>query len=80
MTTPNLRHNGADTAPVTIERSDAIDAVAGLEALARKNRRKAKSRAYAGPHWARHRAWLRESADVYDAAASRIQRATDAAM
>lgn len=80
MTNPNLRHNGADTSPVTIERSDAIDAVAGLLALVSEKRREAKSRAYIGPHWARHRAWLRESADVYQAAASRIQRATDAAM
>lgn len=78
--TANLRHDGADTSPVAIERSDAIDAVAGLQALARANRREAKSRAYAGAHWQRHRAWLRDAADVYDAAASRIQRATDAAM
>jgi hypothetical protein len=78
--TTNLRHSEADTSPVTIERSDAMDAVAALQALARQNRREAKSRRNGGPAGSPLRAWLRQSADVYEAAAARIQRVTDAAM
>lgn len=71
------RHDDADTMPVAIERSDAIDAVAGLAMLAANCRRQAKSRSNAGAFHASTRKWLRESADVYDAAAKRVQRAAD---
>lgn len=71
------RHEGADVTPITIERSDAIDAAGGLLLLAEKYRRDARSRRYAGPHNAAQRRGLREAADVYAAAASRVQRAAD---
>jgi len=72
------RHPEADTSPVTVERSDAIDAVAGLLALARDSRKLASSRRYGGPRNAQLRADLRARADVYDAAARRLQAATEA--
>jgi hypothetical protein len=75
----DARHEGADTAPVTIERSDAIDAAAALLLMARENRRAAKLRQNAGAGNASHRKWLRDGADVYEAAAARIQAAADAA-
>lgn len=73
------RHEDADTAPVAIERSDAIDAAAGLALMARENRKAAKSRRNAGsdPASVAHRAWLRSTADVYEAAAKRVQAAAD---
>ena len=74
------RHDEADRSPVTVERSDAIDAAAGLLLLARKTRRAAASRRYAGPSWASHRRGLRDSAKIYDADASRMQRAADEAL
>jgi hypothetical protein len=67
----------ADVSPVTIERSDAIDAAGALLMMARDYRRQAKSRANGGARNASHRAWLRGAADVYDAAAKRVQRAAD---
>jgi hypothetical protein len=73
------RHDEADTSLVSIERSDAIDAAAGLQELARRMRREARSRRYSG-HWmAAQRAGLRKAADVYDAAARRVQSAADEA-
>lgn len=80
MTNHTLRHGGADVRPVNVERSDAIDAAAGLALMARENRRAAKLRANGGPSNAPHRRWLREAADVYDAAAARMQRAADDAI
>jgi hypothetical protein len=73
----DTRHDGADTTPITVERSDAIDAAGALVALARDLRRQAKSRRNAGAHLADHRAHLRRTADVYDAAAYRMQDAAD---
>jgi hypothetical protein len=71
------RHEGADVSGVTIERSDAIDAAGALLMMARDYRRQARSRRNGGERNARHRAWLRGAADVYDAAAKRVQRAAD---
>jgi hypothetical protein len=74
------RHEDADTTAVTVERSDVIDAAAGLLLLARQQRRQAKSRQFRGPRWAGYRAGLRQAADVADAAAHRMQRAADEAL
>jgi hypothetical protein len=71
------RHPDADTLPVSIERSDAIDAAAGLYMLARDYRRQARQRRYAGAANASHRQHLRDTADVYDAAAARVQSVAD---
>lgn len=79
MTNTDLRHADADTMPVSVERSDVIDAVAGLMLMARENRRAAKLRQNAGASNAHHRAWLRSTADTYDAAAKRMQHAADEA-
>jgi len=76
-TNTELRHEDADTTPATVERSDAIDAAAALALMARENRRAAKLRQNAGAGNAHHRKWLRDSADVYEAAARRMQRAAD---
>jgi hypothetical protein len=65
--------------PVTIERSDAIDAAGALLLMARENRQAAKLRQNAGPANAHHRKWLRDNADVYEAAARRVQSICDAA-
>ena len=73
----DTRHENADRTPVAIERSDAIDAAGALVHLAGVKRREATSRSNAGPDNASHRAWLRAGADVYDAAAYRIQNAAD---
>lgn len=78
MTNPDTRHDDADTRPVAIERSDVIDAAAGLKMLADNCRRQARSRSSQGDFHKAHRAWLRKSADVYEAAAVRLQRAADA--
>jgi hypothetical protein len=78
--TTSQRHPEADRNPVAIERSDAIDAAAGLYLMARENRRAAKLRQNAGPHNADHRRWLRTTAATYEAAAGRIQRAADDAI
>jgi hypothetical protein len=77
---PEYRHRAPDIRPAIIERSDAVDAAAALRALARQNRRAARHRRNAGEHMARQRAGLRESADVYDAAACRVQAAANKAM
>lgn len=74
------RHPDADTIPVAIERSDAIDAAAGLLLLARQARRDAASRRSAGPNMALYRAGQRAAAEVYEAAARRVQAAADAAL
>lgn len=74
------RHDEADTRPVAIERSDALDAAGALALAARDCRRQARLRRYAGAHNASFRATLRAQADVYDAAAVRVQRACDEAM
>lgn len=74
---PGERHPDADRSMVSVERSDVIDAAAGLALMARENRRAAKLRQNGGPANANHRAWLRQSADVYDAAAKRMQDAAD---
>jgi hypothetical protein len=74
------RHPDADTSLVSVERSDVIDAAAALALMARENRRAAKLRRNAGPGAAAHRAWLRSSADVYEAAASRMQAVADASL
>lgn len=71
------RHENADLSPVTIERSDALDAAGALLRLAEATRREAKSRRNAGDKNASWRHSLRASADVYDAAAKRVQRATE---
>lgn len=76
----DYRHPDADRRPVEIERSDAIDAAAGLLALADKLRREAKLRRNSGDHNGAHRAWLRNSADVYEAASRRVQRVADEAI
>jgi hypothetical protein len=76
----DYRHPDADRTLVEIERSDVIDAAAGLLALADKLRREAKLRRNAGPSGGPHRAWLRNGADVYEAAARRVQRAADEAI
>jgi hypothetical protein len=77
---PGARHPEADVSPVSIERSDAIDAAAGLLLLARHARRDAASRRSAGPNMAPYRAGQRAAADVYEAAARRVQRAADEAL
>lgn len=74
----DLRHAEADTTPVTIEASDAIDAAGALIMMARANRREAKLRRNSGGAMASQRRSLRKAADVYEAAASRIQAAADA--
>jgi hypothetical protein len=73
------RHEGADVSPVTIERSDAIDAAGALLMMARDYRRQAKARANGGPDMATYRRGLRAQADVFEAAARRVQSAADAA-
>lgn len=65
--------------PVSVERSDVIDAVAGLMVLADKTRREAKQRRNGGAKMAGYRAHLRKTAAVYDDAAKRMQRAADEA-
>jgi hypothetical protein len=65
---------------VSVERSDVLDAAAALALMARENRRAAKLRRNAGSSAASHRRWLRETADVYDAAARRMQTAADNAL
>jgi hypothetical protein len=75
----SVRHEGADVALVSVERSDVIDAAAALGLMARENRRAARVAANAGPARASHRAWLRKTATVYDSAAERMQAAADAA-
>jgi hypothetical protein len=65
----------ADRTPVTILRTDAIDAAGALTMLAHKTRREVRK--YPGPHLREHRASLRRWADLYEAAAARIQRAAD---
>jgi hypothetical protein len=72
------RHPDADTSLVSVERSDVIDAAAALALMARENRRASKLRQNGGPACASHRLWLRETADVYDDAARRMQAAADA--
>lgn len=80
MTRPTHgRHDGADMSPVTIERSDAIDAAGALLLLARHARRDAASRRWQGPRFAAYRAGQRHAAEVYEAAAKRVQRAADEA-
>jgi hypothetical protein len=76
----NARHEGADVSHVTIERSDAIDAAGALLLMARDYRRQAASRRNAGPNLKPYRAGLRHTADVYEAAAARVQAAADAAL
>lgn len=71
------RHPEADTTMVSVERSDVIDAVAGLLLMARENRKAAKLRQNGGPGNSHHRAWLRSTADTYESAASRMQRVAD---
>jgi hypothetical protein len=73
------RHEGADVSPVTIERSDAIDAAGALLMMARDYRRQSKSRTNAGADLASYRRGLRAQADVFEAAARRVQSAADAA-
>jgi hypothetical protein len=75
-----VRHDDADTSLVSVERSDVIDAAAGLQELARKTRREAQSRRYGGVGWASTRAGMRRAAEVYEAAAARMQRAADEAL
>lgn len=75
----NDRHENADTRPVTIERSDAIDAAAALLLMADKAERDARSRRYTGPDWATVRRSYRDQAATYRAAAGRVQAAADAA-
>jgi hypothetical protein len=72
------RHPDADTSLVSVERSDVIDAAAALALMARENRQASKLRQNGGPANASHRLWLRETADVYDDAARRMQAAADA--
>lgn len=79
FTATDVRHDGADTLAITVERSDAIDAAGALKLMARDYRRQAKSRANGGPALAHYRAGLRSQADVFEAAAARIQRAADEA-
>jgi hypothetical protein len=74
------RHPEADTSLVTVERSDVIDAAGALLVLASKARRDARSRRNAGAHLAPVRASLRASAEVYEAAARRMQAAADEAL
>lgn len=69
-----------DHRPVTIERSDAIDAAGALILTATDLRKQAKRRSNGGPRLASHRAWLRTWADQCDEAAARIQRVADEAM
>jgi hypothetical protein len=78
-TTTRARHEGADTRPVEIERSDAIDAAAGLLMLARDARRQSMSRRLRGPQFASTREGYRESATIYEMAARRVQAAADEA-
>lgn len=78
--TNDLRHADADRSMVSVERSDVIDAAAGLHQMAANYRRQAKSRRNAGAHNKAHRAWLRDVADLYEAAAVRMQRAADDAI
>ncbi len=75
-----IRHSDADMRPVTIERSDAIDAAAGLALLAKQARTMARARRYSGPEWGITRGLWRRQAEVYDAAALRLQAAADAAL
>jgi hypothetical protein len=79
---PSKRHDDADTRLVSIERSDAIDAAAGLLALADKYRKQARARRNAGsrPGSVAYRAWCRSNAETYEAAARRVQRAADEAI
>lgn len=74
------RHAEADTTPVIIERSDALDAAAALAQMADGERRLSKARHYSGPDYKTQRAWLRDTAKIYDAASRRVQRACDEAM
>jgi hypothetical protein len=74
---PNLRHDDADTRPVTVERSDVIDAAGALVLMARDYRQQARSRANAGPHNAGYREGLRHTANVYEAVGYRLQKAAD---
>jgi hypothetical protein len=69
-----------DTTPVTIERSDAIDAAGALVQMAREYRKQARSRRNGGPHNATHRASLRSWADEAEEAARRVQRVADEAL
>lgn len=73
-------HENADMTPVTILRTDAIDAAGALIQLARTTRRTARSRQYQGSYWAGYRAGLRDAAEVYEAAARRVQIAADGAI
>jgi hypothetical protein len=57
-----------------------LDAAAALALMARESRRASKLRHNGGPTNAAHRRWLRETADVYDAAARRMQAAADDAL
>lgn len=80
MTVQDPRHEGADPTPVTVERSDAIDAAGALQSLASGREREARSRGWSGPRFAHVRAQLRAEAAVYRAAADRMQRAADTAV
>jgi hypothetical protein len=75
-----MRHPEADTTPITVERSDTIDAAAALAFMARGYRQQATLRRNAGPNMKQHRQWLRSTANVFDAAARRMQTAADEAM
>lgn len=74
----HTRHPEADTRPVTIERSDAIDGAGALLALARANEREAAYiHGYSVAQSARRRT-LTEGAQVYRSAAARLQDVADA--
>ena len=72
-----VRHENADTTLISVERSDVIDAVAALSSFAAEYRREARSRKCGGENLKAHRAYLRQGAAVYDAAAARLQQATE---
>lgn len=80
MTTNDFHPDSDTITTVPILRTDAIDAAGALTMMARDYRRQAKSRRYAGPANAGYRLGLRAQADVYDAAAKRVQSAADAAL
>jgi hypothetical protein len=74
------RHDGADTRLVSVERSDVIDAAAGLMLMASTYRQAVNLRKNGGPENKAHRAWLRSTANTYESAAQRLQRTADSAL
>lgn len=77
MSAKNTRHHEADQRMVLVERSDAIDAAGALMMMARDARKQARARHNSGPRYIAYRADLREAANIYDAAAERMQAAAD---